>query len=34
MKYMMYNPDIISAPDIILDNSGKQRRIKAAVCEL
>ena len=33
MMYMIYNPDIISAPDIILDHPGKQRRIKAAICE-
>ena len=34
MMYMIYNPDIISAPDIILDHPGKRRRIKAAICEL
>ena len=34
MIYMIYTPDIISAPDIILDYAGKQRRIKAAMCGL
>ena len=32
--YMTNNPNILSAPDIILDYPGKQRRIKAAICEL
>ena len=31
---MIYTPDIMSAPDIILDYSRKQRRIKADICGL
>ena len=34
MMYMIYNPDIISAPDIILDYPGKQHRINADICGL
>ena len=33
MIYMIYTPNIILAPDIILDHPRKQPRIQAAICE-